>query len=176
MPITELDAEIRTSFLAADERNRYIYGVIHIIHIKSTYVRVQACMHGRAHAYRCLEAYLSSPCLNMKPKTIVRTRMCVPLDNFACVCSRPIPFPSPPSANTTIDFQESPERDAEKFRIALSLKEHVIGFRRQIHYHSVLSLALASAIFFVFSCMHVCMCVINMHVSIASGSAASSSF
>jgi hypothetical protein len=67
----------------------------------------------------------------------MRTHLRVPLDNFASVCSRPIPFPSPPSANTTIDSQESPERDAEKFRIALSLKEHVIGFRRQIHYHSV---------------------------------------
>jgi hypothetical protein len=54
------------------------------------------------------------------------------MDHVASVCSRPIPFPSPPSANTTVDSQESPDRDAEKFRIALSLKEHIIGFRRQM--------------------------------------------
>ena len=61
-----------------------------------------------------------------------RTRLRVMMDHVASVCSRPIPFPSPPSANTTVDSQESPDRDAEKFRIALSLKEHIIGFRRQM--------------------------------------------
>ena len=46
--------------------------------------------------------------------------------------TRPIPFPSPASANTSIDSMDSSAgRDsAQKFRLSLSLKEHVIGFRR----------------------------------------------
>ena len=105
-------------------------------------------------------AYPGCVNIKLKPPAVyacgcARTRLRVMMDHVASVCSRPIPFPSPPSANTTVDSQESPDRDAERFRIALSLKEHIIGFRRQMKF---LVCAPMDVKLYMYSCIYLFVC------------------